>query len=49
VLAALKALGFETEARPNSGKVLIGRIAVEKLKALAALDHVRYVMPQMSM
>lgn len=48
-LAALKALGFETEARPNNGKLLIGRIAIEKLKALAALQHVRWVMPQMSM
>jgi len=45
-LAQLKLLGFEVVARPKSAKLIIGRIAVEKLEALSQLAVVRYVAPQ---
>ena len=44
--AKLKELGFEVLLDPASSKVIIGRISVEKLEALAKLDFVRYVSPQ---
>jgi len=45
VLAQLKALGFEVTAKPDAAKVAVGRIAVARLEALAALGCVRYVEP----
>ena len=45
-LAALQKLGCEVVARPASGRVVIGRIPMEKLGALAALEAVVYVAPQ---
>jgi Ca-activated chloride channel homolog len=45
-LEALRRLGFEAVARPASGRVVIGRIPIEKLGALAALEPVVYVAPQ---
>ena len=45
-LAALQKLGFEVVARPASGRVVIGRIPIEKLGALAALEAVVYGAPQ---
>jgi Ca-activated chloride channel family protein len=44
-LAQLKQLGFEIVLQPKSGKVLVGRIAVEKLTALSQLAAVKYVAP----
>jgi Ca-activated chloride channel family protein len=45
-LAELKRLGFETVLDPKSGKLIIGRLPVEKLSKLAELKFVRYVAPQ---
>ena len=47
-LAALKGLGFEVLLDPKSAKMVIGRLPVEKLEALAELKFVRYVAPQVS-
>jgi Ca-activated chloride channel family protein len=45
-LAELNKLGFEVILDPTTSKLLIGRIAIEKLAALAKLDFVRFVGPQ---
>jgi len=42
----LKKLGFETLLDPQSSKLIIGRLAVEKLAALVELPSVRYIAPQ---
>lgn len=47
-IAQLKQLGFEVILDPQSAKLLIGRITIEKLSALAELKAVRYVAPQMA-
>jgi Ca-activated chloride channel homolog len=47
-LATLKALGFEIVLDPRSAKLIIGRIPIEKLGAIAELKFVRYVAPQIS-
>ena len=47
-LAKLKELGFEIVLNPKSAKLVIGRLPIEKLAALADLKSVRYVAPQMS-
>jgi len=44
-LAELKKLGFEIVFQPKGTKLVIGRIAAEKLTALAELKAVRYVAP----
>jgi Ca-activated chloride channel family protein len=46
-MAKLKELGFEVVLDPKTAKLVIGRIAIEKLAALAELKGVRYVGPQM--
>ena len=46
MLAQLKALGFELVLDPKTAKLVIGRLPVEKLEALAKLAVVRYVAPQ---
>jgi Ca-activated chloride channel homolog len=46
-LAKLKELGFEVVLDPKSSKLIIGRLPIEKLEALADLKFVRYVSPQM--
>ena len=46
VLAQLKALGFELLLDPQSAKLVIGRVPVEKLSALVEIKAVRYVAPQ---
>ena len=46
VLAQLKALGFEIVLDPQSSKLVIGRISLDKLSALAELKFVRYVATQ---
>jgi hypothetical protein len=45
-LAKLKELGFEVVLDPKRAKMLIGRLSIEKLEALAELKFVRYVSPQ---
>jgi Ca-activated chloride channel family protein len=45
-LAQLKQLGFEVVLDPKNASLIIGRIRVDKLEALAALEQVRYVVPQ---
>lgn len=45
-LAKLKELGFEVVLDPKSAKLLIGRLPIEKLEALAELKSIRYVAPQ---
>lgn len=44
-LTKLKALGFEVVLDQKSSKLLIGRISIDKLEALADLNFVRYVSP----
>ncbi|HYE13884.1 MAG TPA: hypothetical protein VD968_05515, partial [Pyrinomonadaceae bacterium] len=46
VVAQLKALGFEVVLDPQSAKLIIGRLPIDKLSALADIKAVRYVAPQ---
>jgi Ca-activated chloride channel homolog len=48
VLAKLKALGFEVVLDPKTARMVIGRLPIEKLAALAELKSVRYVAPQLT-
>jgi hypothetical protein len=45
-MAKLKELGFEIVLDPKTAKMVIGRLPIEKLAALADLKFVRYVGPQ---
>ncbi len=47
-LAKLKELGFEVVLDAKSSSLVIGRLPVEKLEALARLSFVKYVSPQAS-
>ena len=47
-LAKLKQLGLEIVLDSKSSSLVIGRLPIEKLEALAGLDFIRYVSPQMS-
>lgn len=47
-MAQLKQLGFEVVLEPKTGKVIIGRLPIEKLSKLAELKFVRYVAPQLT-
>jgi Ca-activated chloride channel family protein len=47
-IAQLKQLGFEVVLDPKTAKMVIGRVPLEKLEALAELKFVRYIAPQMS-
>jgi Ca-activated chloride channel family protein len=44
-LEQLKQLGFEVMLNPKTARLVIGRVPVEKLSALAELDFVRYLAP----
>jgi Ca-activated chloride channel homolog len=44
-MAQLKKLSFEVVLDPKSAKMLVGRLQIEKLEALAELKAVRYVAP----
>ncbi|MBP6822427.1 MAG: TonB family protein [Acidobacteria bacterium] len=44
-ITQLKKLGFVVEQNPQSSKLIIGRLPIEKLEALAGLEFVRYVSP----
>jgi Ca-activated chloride channel homolog len=46
VLTQLKQLGFELILDPQSAKLVIGRLPLEKLAALAEVKAVRFVAPQ---
>jgi Ca-activated chloride channel family protein len=48
IIAELKKLGFEVVLDPQSAKMVIGRINVDKLAALAEVKAVRYISPQIS-
>lgn len=45
-LASLEQLGFEPLLKPKTGTLVIGRLPIEKLAALAELKAVRYIAPQ---
>jgi Ca-activated chloride channel homolog len=45
-MTKLRELGFEVVLDPKTSKLVIGRVAIEKLEALADLSFVRYVSPQ---
>ena len=45
-IAKLKELGFEVVLDPTTSKMIIGRLPIEKLAALAELKSIRYVAPQ---
>lgn len=47
-LATLKALGFEIMLAPKSARMVIGRLSIDKLAALAEIKEVRYVAPQIA-
>ena len=47
-LAKLKELGFEVVLDPKTSKLIVGRLPIDKLEALAKLKFVRYVSPQAS-
>ena len=47
-LAKLKELGFEVILDPKSSRLIIGRLSIEKLEALAELTFVSYISPQVS-
>ena len=46
LLAKLKQLGFEVVLDPKTARMVIGRVAIEKLASIAALSEVRYISPQ---
>ena len=45
VIDQLKKAGLEVLSRPGNGKLVLGRVLVEKLAAIAALDAVMYISP----
>jgi hypothetical protein len=47
-LAKLKELGFEVVLDSKTSNLIIGRLPVEKIEALARLSFVKYVSPQVS-
>ena len=47
-LAKLKELGFEVVLDAKNSRLIVGRLPVEKLEALAELNFVKFVSPQVS-
>ena len=47
-LAELKKLGVEVLALPKSAKLVLARVPIEKLEAVAAVTAVRYVAPHIA-
>ena len=45
-ITKLKGLGFEVILDPTTAKMIIGRMPIEKLAALAEIKSIRYVAPQ---
>jgi hypothetical protein len=45
-MAKLKELGFEIILNPKTAKMVVGRLPIEKLAALAEMQSIRYVAPQ---
>jgi hypothetical protein len=45
-LAEMKRLGFEVVLDSKGSKLIIGRLPIERLAALAELKTVRYIAPQ---
>jgi Ca-activated chloride channel family protein len=48
VLEQLRQLGFEIVLDPKTASIIIGRLPIDKLEALAGIKAVRYVSPQMA-
>ena len=48
IIEQLKQLGFEVVLDPKTARMIIGRVPIEKLAALAELEFVRYVAPRLS-
>ena len=46
ILHEIKKLGFEIVLQPRTGKLIIGRVPIEKLAQLAEMKSVRYLAPQ---
>ncbi len=46
VLAQLKRIGFEIILDSKSSKLIVGRVSIEKLAALAEISAVKYISPQ---
>ena len=44
--AQMRNAGFEVVLEPKTAKMLVGRLPIDKLAALAQLEAVRYVAPQ---
>lgn len=44
-IAALRSLGFEIVLDPKSANMLIGRVAIDRLSAMAEIKAVRYISP----
>ncbi|MGA9770704.1 MAG: VIT and VWA domain-containing protein [Blastocatellia bacterium] len=47
MLAKLKRLGFEIVLDPKTARMVIGRVAIERLASIAELNGVLYISPQM--
>ncbi len=45
-IAELKKLGFEVLTEMTSANAIVGRIAIEKIAALAEIDQVTFISPQ---
>jgi Ca-activated chloride channel family protein len=46
ILDEIKKLGFEIVLQPKTGKLIIGRVPIEKLALLVEMKSVRYLAPQ---
>ena len=46
ILDEIKKLGFEIVLQPKTGKLIIGRVPIEKLALLGEMNSVRYLAPQ---
>ena len=46
VIEQLKKLGLEIVLQPKTAKIIIGRLAANKLAALAEMKEVRYIAPR---
>jgi len=45
-MAQLKELGFEVLLNAKSANMIVGRLPIEKLEALAKFKFVKYIAPQ---
>jgi hypothetical protein len=47
-MCGLKQIGFEVVLDPKTAKLIVGRVPIERLSALAELESVRYLAPMTS-